>query len=162
MSGSASDEFDEQNPLPVNMPGSPVSRRSKSVSSRSSSRPSRHSTGTSYDPNYPEAAIIERPLSQLTGAHTPAGSGNMRGSSKDSQPTLASILREMKAQNARISTEFSKLHRAIAGVSDRQSRLERQVEEMAKGIANLRTIQAVTTTHSSQHGKQGPIYVSGI
>lgn len=162
MSGSASDEFDEQNPLPVSMPGTPVSRRSKSVSSRSSSQPSRRSTGTSYDPNYPEAAIIERPLSQLLDAHTPTGPGNMKSSSRDGQPTNASILREMKAQNARISTEFSKIHRAVAGVSDRLSRLERQVEEMAKGIAGLRTIQAITTTHSSQHGKQGPMYVSGI
>lgn len=162
MSGSASDEFDEQNPLPVNMPDSPASRRSKSVSSRSSSRPSRYSTGTSYDPNYPEAAIIERPLSQLLDAHTPIVPGTMKDSPKDSQPTNAALLREMKAQNARFSAEFSKMQRAVAGVSDRLSRLERQVEEMAKGIAGLRTIQAVTTTHSSQHGKQGPIYVSGI
>lgn len=84
--------------------------------------------------------------------------------SRPEMPTdgVQQILREMKIHNNKMTSEFTRIHVGMSGISDRIARLERQTEEMAKAIAALQAVKAVVPTMSSRSGPAVPFYAPGI
>lgn len=84
--------------------------------------------------------------------------------SRPEMPTdgVQQILREMRIHNNKMTSEFTRVHIGMSGISDRVARLERQTEEMAKAIAALQAVKAVVPTTSSRPGPAVPFYAPGI
>ncbi|WKX97261.1 hypothetical protein Q1695_013150 [Nippostrongylus brasiliensis] len=83
--------------------------------------------------------------------------GSSRHKKNDDSNALTLVLRELKAQGSKTAKEFSRIHMALAGVSDRLARVERQAQEVAKAVASLKAVHTRLPTYSSRREQTGPM-----